>query len=72
MTLEKLLGYTAAQLNAMPKEEWQKILDPYLNITRPDRAPKPASKCTGQSSKQKADSAVAQSLLKGLGIDLDL
>jgi len=71
MTLEKLLGYTAAQLNAMPKEEWQKILDPYLNITRPDRAPKPASK-TGQSSKQKADSAVAQSLLKGLGIDLDL
>lgn len=71
MTLEKLLGYTAEQLKTMPAAEWQKILEPYLNVTRPDRVTKPTSK-TGQSSKQRQNNSIATGLLKGLGIDLDL
>jgi len=72
MTLEKLLGYTAQELNTMPPPDWQKILEPYLNVTRPDRAPKPTAKATGQSSLQRQRNSVAQGVLKGLGIDLDL
>lgn len=73
MTFERLLGYTAAELNSMPPEEWQKMLDPFLHITRPERAVKVTS-VTGQkvSTKAKTQFDAAQAMLDGLGIDLQL
>lgn len=71
MTFDKLLGYTAAELASMPAEEWQKMLDPYLRITRPDRALRiDSAKTKGTASKVKYDAA--NDMLKGLGIDLEL
>jgi len=71
VTFDKLLGYTAAELQSMPAEEWQKMLDPYLHITRPDRALR-VSSAKSKSSGAKAKYDAANDMLKGLGIDLEL
>jgi len=70
MTFEKLLGYTAAELKAMPAEEWQKMMEPYLAITRPDRAARIDTK--GKSTVQKAKVNAANEMLAGLGLDFKL
>lgn len=71
MTFEKLLGYTVEELNTMPAEQWQKMLDPFLHITRPDKAARVVTnKPTSTGAKAKFDAA--QAMLDGLGIDLQL
>lgn len=69
MTFDKLLGYTAAELASMSQEEWRKMLDPYLHITRPERALRVAK---STSTAAKAKYSAANDMLKGLGIDLEL
>lgn len=44
MTIDKLLGYTSAELEALDKSgKLEEILQPYLKVTRPELAEKPSS-----------------------------
>lgn len=44
MTLEKLLGYTAAEWESLSDAQLEAILSPYFKVTRPESSGKSISK----------------------------
>ena len=56
MTLDKLLGYSAAELTALSDEALLTLFQPYLVYSRPDLAVKPAR----QSAQRSESSAASQ------------
>jgi hypothetical protein len=69
MTIEQLRNCSAAELQAMSREQLLEYFKPYLHITRPEQAEKPKGK-TGSATKVKFDAA--NMMLKNLGIDFKL
>jgi hypothetical protein len=68
MTIEQLRNCSAAELQAMSREQLLEYFKPYLHITRPEQAGKQEKKPA--SKKQQFDAA--NDLLKNLGINFKL
>lgn len=72
MQWRDLLGYDAAQLQAMTDAQLQEVFGPCLAVTRPDRAPRLDSKKPNVSTGAKAKLKSANDMLGQLGFDIEL
>lgn len=71
MTIEELADLTSDKLKALSEEELRKILEPYFNVTRPERiekvtVSKPAAEQIYLSPQKKA----ALAMLAEEGVDM--
>jgi len=70
VTIDKLLGYTSAELRAISDADAAKLFEPYLHITRPERAVRVESAKGGVA--KKAGVAAANAMFAELGLDFKL
>lgn len=71
MTTEEILGYTSAQLALLTQSDLEKTFEAALNITRPDRAPKPVAKKAKTPSHMKEVKNETMDFLKQMGISTE-
>lgn len=76
MTIEQLLGKSAAELKALTDKELEEYFKPYLTVTRPELAEKPTK---GQPRKENTynpslnlKKQKALEMARQLGIELEL
>lgn len=72
MTIEKVLGCSADELEKMTDTELDAHFKPMYTITRPEMAPKPEKSFNRRSIGNKdINKMLGAQMLKGFGIDLD-
>lgn len=73
MKLEELLDCSAAQLEAMTDAELLEHFKPFLNITRPELAPRPKTNTANElfSPEKMAEMKFKIAKLKAMGVDVD-
>jgi hypothetical protein len=72
MTIEELCDCSADKLKAMSNEELMEHFKQYLTVTRPELAARPKQSTARKlSDSRDPRKALAASLLKGFGVDLD-
>lgn len=69
MTIEELLDCTPEQLESFTDAQLLEWFKPFINITRPEYAPKPQAR--KEVFKQPPLDAKKQAALESLGIDMD-
>lgn len=73
MTIEKYLGMSVAELDAMSTEQLHAYFAPALAITRPERVGKTATtKTVVNSSKVNANIDLANAMLASMGVNVKL
>ena len=74
MTIEQLVGKSAAELKAMSDEDVLKYFEPYLKFTRPDLAEKPQpnnKRSIEKPTRELKNRDILAGLLGSMGVSLD-